>query len=76
MNIAERSLNLLVARMAWATKITKRPGVDVPWYDYTSGFNVQPKKFAFDLKARSALKAEFVERTWLEGKDSDPLAES
>lgn len=76
MNIAERSLNLLVARMAWATRISKRDGFDVPWYDYTSGFNVQPKKFVFDLKARSTSKAKFVERTWLKGKARDPLAGS
>jgi cytochrome P450 len=45
MNIAEKSLFILTARMAWAYSIKKRPGVAVPWYDYTSGFNVQPKPF-------------------------------
>lgn len=76
MNIAERSLHILVARIAWATTIGKRPGFDVPWYDYTSGFNVQPKKFVFDLKPRSTSKAELVERVWLEGRSRDPLAQT
>lgn len=74
MNIAEKSLHLLVARMAWATNISKKPGVEVPWYDYTAGFNVQPKRFAFDLVARSDERKAFVDRAWTEGKGRDPLA--
>ncbi len=74
MNIAENSLHLLVARMAWAVEISKRPGVDVPWYDYTAGFNVQPEPFVFDLKARSGARKALVERTYEAGKDRDPLA--
>jgi hypothetical protein len=74
MNIAEKSLHLLVARMAWATTISKKPGIDVPWYDYTAGFNVQPKTFEFDLKPRSKGRRVMVERAWLDGKDMDPLA--
>jgi cytochrome P450 len=76
MNIAERSLHLVVARLAWAFKIARRPGFEVPWYDYTTGFNVQPKKFVFDITPRSAEKAAYVERTWLEGKGRDPLNQS
>ena len=64
LNIAETSLNLLVARLAWACKIEKKPGVDIPWYDYTSGFNVQPKKFDFSLTARGEKKMQFVHSTW------------
>jgi len=65
MNIAEKSLYLLVARIAWACTISKRPNVDVPWYDYTAGFNTQPKKFSFDLKARLGREV-LVEESWLE----------
>lgn len=73
MNIAENSLHLLVARMAWATEISKRPGVEVPLYDYTAGFNVQPKPFVFDLKPRSEGRRRLVERTWEVGKGRDPF---
>ncbi|EXJ66441.1 uncharacterized protein A1O5_10593 [Cladophialophora psammophila CBS 110553] len=73
MNIAENSLHLLIARMAWATEISKKPGVEVPLYDYTAGFNVQPKPFVFDLKARSAARKKIVDIAWLQNKDTDPL---
>ncbi|KIX03989.1 uncharacterized protein Z518_07542 [Rhinocladiella mackenziei CBS 650.93] len=73
MNIAENSLHILIARMAWAVDISKRPGVEVPWYDYTAGFNVQPKPFVFDLKARSEKRGRLVEKTWEMGKERDPL---
>lgn len=75
MNIAEKSLHILIARLAWATSITKRPGFEVPWYDYTAGFNVQPKKFVFDLKPRSEEKAKYVDQVWVEGKGRDPLGQ-
>lgn len=75
MNIAENSLHLLTARIAWAATITKRPGVEVPLYDYTAGLNVQPKPFVFDLKERSASRKELVNKTWTEGKARDPLDE-
>ena len=68
MNIAENSLNLLVARMAWATHISRRPGVEVPLYDYTSGFNVQPKPFVFDLVPRDETRKLQVERIWENNK--------
>ena len=68
MNIAEKSLHLLVARIAWACEIRKKPDIEIPWYDYTSGFNVQPKPFVFELKPRSVEKERLVETTWLEGK--------
>jgi hypothetical protein len=73
MHIAERSLYLLIARMAWACEIRKMrtddgEEVDVPWYDYTAGFNVQPKPFRFELVARSEERGYMVERTWMEGK--------
>lgn len=65
MNIAEKSLYLLVARLAWACTISKRPNVEVPWYDYTPGFNTQPKRFSFDLKGRRG-RERVVEANWLE----------
>ena len=65
LNIAEKSLHLLVARLAWAVKIEKkrRKGVEVevPWYDYTEGFNVQPKPFEFELRARSEKRGGMLE---------------
>ena len=75
MNIAENSLHLLVAKIAWACEISKRPGVEVPLYDYTAGFNVQPKPFVFDLKVRSEKRKEMIDRTWEMGKSRDPLDE-
>ncbi|KAK5445352.1 hypothetical protein LTS15_010133 [Exophiala xenobiotica] len=73
MNLAENSLHLLIARMAWATKISKRPGIDVPLYDYTAGFNVQPKPFVFDLKPRNQARKNIVDKLWENGKNKDPL---
>ncbi len=75
MNIAENSLHLVVARIAWTANISKRPGVEVPLYDYTAGFNVQPKPFVFDLEVRSEKRKRVVDRTWDTGKDRNPLDE-
>ncbi|EXJ54110.1 hypothetical protein A1O7_09447 [Cladophialophora yegresii CBS 114405] len=75
MNIAENSLNLLIARIAWAAHISKRPGVEVPLYDYTVGFNVQPRPFVFDLKPRSEAKKTLIHTIWESGKARDPLDE-
>ncbi|EMC98011.1 hypothetical protein BAUCODRAFT_49145, partial [Baudoinia panamericana UAMH 10762] len=56
-HIAERSLYVLISRIAWACDIMQKldgkgEPIVPPWYDYTGGFNVQPKHFEFDLKAR------------------------
>ncbi|OCT46111.1 25-hydroxyvitamin D-1 alpha hydroxylase [Cladophialophora carrionii] len=75
MNIAENSLHLLTARIAWAAHISKRPGVEVPPYDYTVGFNVQPRPFVFDLKARSEARKTLIDTTWESGKTRNPLDE-
>ncbi|OAP55993.1 hypothetical protein AYL99_10145 [Fonsecaea erecta] len=76
MNIAENSLHLLVARIAWAAHITPRAGQPPPpLYDYTAGFNVQPRPFAFDLKPRSPQRAARVEQVWEAGRRRDPLDE-
>lgn len=72
-HIAERSLNILVARIAWACNIFKKVDVEVPLYDYCAGFNVQPNWFAFDLQARSEEKRIIVERAMKEAFANDPL---
>ena len=78
-NIAERSLNILVARIAWACDISKARDADgveieVPEYDYCAGFNAQPNHFSFDLKARSPERAAIVEHEMNEQMKNDPLA--
>ena len=80
MHIAERSLNLLVARIAWACEMRKKVGgdgveVEVPLYDYTSGFNVEPKHFAFDLEARSQERWNVVREAYEWEMERDPLKE-
>lgn len=65
-SIAERSLNILTARIAWAMTLRCRrdeSGREVapPLYDYTAGFNVQPERFDFDVVARSPERARQVE---------------
>ncbi|KAM0249522.1 hypothetical protein ACHAQJ_009028 [Trichoderma viride] len=53
-SIAERSLNIVVACIGWGCTISKMRDVEVPLYNYTAGFNVQPKKFQFSLEPRGA----------------------
>jgi len=67
MHIAERSLYLLTARIAWACDWTKARDASgkpmrYPEYDYVEGFNVQPKPFPFDLKARGSRRWDIVKR--------------
>ena len=67
LNIAERSLYLLVSRIAWACDIQAKAGFKYGEYDYTKGFNVQPNWFPFELKARKgreSLVEEEYKRTW------------
>jgi cytochrome P450 len=64
-NIAERSLNILVARIAWAAKFQKKKDenkveLPIPSYDYTVGFNFQPRFFPFDLKPRSPTRTQEI----------------
>ena len=77
MHIAERSLYILVARIAWACDISKKvkdgKDVGVPLYDYVSGFNVQPNWFPFDLKARSEVRWKIVAMATEEAMANDPL---
>lgn len=51
-NIAEKSLNILVARIAWACEIHKEEGNAYGDYEYAKEFNMQPVKFLFVLKSR------------------------
>lgn len=74
MNIAEKSLHLLTARIAWAFALKKRPGVKVPLYDYTSGFNVQPKPFVFDMEVRSPQKRDIIQNQWREKLSTGPAS--
>ena len=73
MNIAERSLYLLTARVAWSCEIRKKGGVNPPLYDYTPGFNSQPKPFKFDLHARDSERERLIAKTWEEDKISDQV---
>ncbi|KAL4912096.1 cytochrome P450 [Aspergillus aurantiobrunneus] len=64
-SIAERSMNILTARIAWATNLSRKrdahgEGMPLPLYDYTAGFNVQPKHFEFEVVARSSDRARLV----------------
>ncbi|KAJ5233208.1 uncharacterized protein N7469_004974 [Penicillium citrinum] len=64
-SIAERSLNILTARIAWATTLSRKKDADgnlmpLPLYDYCPGFNVQPNLFEFDVIARSPKRAERI----------------
>lgn len=78
MHIAERSLYILVSRIAWACDIQKKYGDDgkeiaVPLYDYCDGFNVQPNWFAFDLKVRSDKRWKILQEALRKEVDNDPL---
>ena len=70
---------MTAARIAWACDISKsvdvRTGkeIEVPVYDYTAGFNTQPKWFPFELKARNEKKREVVERVLEQNRENDPL---
>jgi hypothetical protein len=77
-NIAERALHLATARIAWACHITKAKDqagkeVEVPLYDYTEGFNVQPRPFPFELKVRSAEKMAVLRQAVDLAVKNDPL---
>ncbi|KAL2827812.1 hypothetical protein BDW59DRAFT_160121 [Aspergillus cavernicola] len=78
MNIAERSLYILPARIMWACRIIKKDadGVKItpPLYDYTTGSNTQSKQFPFRLEARSEERRVIVEEVWMERQRGDPLA--
>lgn len=65
-NIAERSLNIQIAMVLWACEISKAVDsngseIDPPLYDYTAGFNAQPKWFPFEVRVRSKAKKQLIE---------------
>lgn len=77
-NIAERSLYLQVARVAWMCDVRKKrdgEGREIvpPWYDYTAGFNVQPNWFPFEVEARSEERLRVLEGEIEVNRRSDPL---
>lgn len=72
-NIAERSLNILTARIAWAVTLRRKTDakgndLPLPLYDYTKGFNVQPKHFDFDVVSRSPERAEQMVKAFEEAR--------
>ena len=78
MNIAERSLHILTARIMWAGKFSKKRDaagreIDVPEYDYVSGFNTQPKPFPFELEPREPRRMAILEEAWRKAQEEDPL---
>lgn len=78
-NIAERSLHILTARIAWACDIRPSPGVKYGDYDYCHGFNVQPNKFPFELKPRKGrdqIVEEEYQRIWPELLRKNGLADT
>jgi Cytochrome P450 len=66
-NLAERSLYIEAAVIAWACNISEKPGTKPQSYDYIAGFNTRPKWFDFELTAREGrdklVNVEF-ERVW------------
>lgn len=71
MHVAERSLFIEVATIAWSCNLSVKLDNDgkprpLSWYDFTKGFNVQPNTFPLDIKPRSAAKASFIADSWLE----------
>lgn len=75
-HIAERSLNIFVARVTWACSISKTPGDNAAMNDYASKFNVRPKNFKMNLEARSQDRLRVVRDALCEGEESDPLKTS
>ena len=78
-NIAERNLYLLAARIAWATDIAKAKNkvgeeIDPPLYDYTAGFNAQPKWFPFQLNVRSEERLNVINTELKRNASDDPLS--
>jgi Cytochrome P450 len=78
MNIAERSLHLLTARIIWAFQLSHKLDaqgreIPIPLYNYTAGFNTQPEQFLFELAARSERKADIIKQAYSDSRNADPL---
>jgi cytochrome P450 len=77
-NIAERNLYILTARIAWAVDLGKAKDedgneIEPPLYDYTAGFNAQPKWFPFTLMVRSDSKLAIIDTELKRNAENDPL---
>jgi hypothetical protein len=74
LNIAERSLNILTARILWACHLSKKKDprtgseIEQPEYAYTAGFNVQPLPFMFDCVGRKGRRKK-CDEAWEEVKE-------
>lgn len=80
MNIAKKSLYILTARILWAGQFSKMKGqggreIEVPEYDYTTGFNTQPNRFTFSYVPCAANGVEILEAAWINAQVEDPLQE-
>lgn len=78
LNIAERSLHLLIARIAWACELKKAKDEngkekDVPLYNYSEGFNAFPLWFPFDLQVRGEDRLNIVKEEAEKSRQIDPL---
>jgi cytochrome P450 len=78
LNIAERSLHLLVARIAWACDIRKALNEEgeeeaVPLYDYVARMNTHPNWFPFELQARGEERLRIVKEAAERARLADPL---
>ena len=77
-NIAERSLYLLTARLAWACDISPKKSDSgqpiLPRFDnFTSGLAVQPRWFPFDLNPRDSGRIKVLDAEILRNAENDPL---
>ncbi|CAK4033753.1 cytochrome P450 [Lecanosticta acicola] len=79
MHIAERSMYLLSARIAWACNVSKAKDpktgeeMEYPEYDYVEGFNVQPNPFPFELDLRDEERGKIVQDARIQADQGDPL---
>jgi hypothetical protein len=78
MNIAERSLFILTARLLWACQFEHKldangKEIRIPEYDYVPGFNTQPEPFQFDAKPRSEKRLKVIREAYEESRRSDLL---
>lgn len=77
-NIAERSMNILTARIARAVHLRRKKDAQgndlpLPLYDYTAGVNVQPKHFDFDVVPRPPERAEQIVAAFKEARSKRDL---
>jgi hypothetical protein len=78
MNIAERSLFILTARLLWGTNMGHKKDaqgreIPIPEYNYTAGFNTQPEHFEFELKPRNEKRLGIIKEAYAASRKGDPL---